>query len=318
VETVFSNCSLATITSAADRLKQGGVVAFPTETVYGLGVDAENPAAVKRMYEIKGRPLDHPVIVHIAELTDVEYWAAEIPTYAIELMRAFWPGPMTLILPRSENAKYFITGGQEFVGLRIPANAIALELIKNFKNLGGKGVAAPSANRFGQISPTSAAAVKAELGELLATEDLILDGGAAEVGVESTIIDCSGSEPKILRLGAITQQMIEDLLQIKISPATAQIRVSGSLERHYAPRAKVITNRAAQAGEGLIAAADVQTPPGVIRLAAPINTDDYARSLYSALRSGDEQQLAVIVVLPPTGDGLAAAIRDRISRAAAN
>jgi L-threonylcarbamoyladenylate synthase len=318
VESVFSNCSLATITDAANRLKQGGVVAFPTETVYGLGVDAENPAAVKRMYEIKGRPLDHPVIVHIAELTDVEYWAADIPTYAIELMRAFWPGPMTLILPRSKNAKDFITGNQEFVGLRIPANAIALGLIKNFKNLGGKGVAAPSANRFGQISPTSAAAVQAEVGELLAKEDLILDGGAADVGVESTIIDCSGIEPKILRLGAITQQMIEELLETKVAPATAEIRVSGSLERHYAPQAKVITDRAAQAGEGLIAAAAIQTPPGVIRLAAPINTEDYARSLYSALRSGDQQQLDVIVVLPPTGDGLAAAIRDRISRAAAN
>jgi L-threonylcarbamoyladenylate synthase len=318
VESVFSNCSLATITDAANRLKQGGVVAFPTETVYGLGVDAENSAAVKRMYEIKGRPLDHPVIVHIAELTDVEYWAAEIPTYAIELMRTFWPGPMTLILPRSENAKDFITGNQEFVGLRIPANAIALGLIKNFKNLGGKGVAAPSANRFGNISPTSAAAVKAELGELLTAEDLILDGGNADVGVESTIIDCSGDEPKILRLGAITQQMIEELLEIEMTSAPAEIRVSGSLERHYAPRAKVITDREAQAGEGLIATIEIPTPPGVIRLAAPINTDDYARSLYGAMRSGDQQQLPVIVVVPPSGEGLAAAIRDRISRAAAN
>lgn len=292
-------------------------MAFPTETVYGLGADAEKETAIARMYEVKGRPTNHPVIVHISNQNLVSYWAVEIPDYAISLMRKFWPGPMTLILKRSEKAKDFITGGQEFVGLRIPSNPIALKLLSEFELLGGHGVAAPSANRFGSVSPTSARDVAEEIGALLGEDDLILDGGASEVGVESTIIDCSRELPRILRLGAITEAMIESVTPIDTDGNLAEIRVSGSLTRHYSPRAKVVAHREAESGEGFIALSDIPTPNGAIRLSAPDSIEDYARSLYSALRKGDSVGLGVIVVIPPRGEGLAAAIRDRIIRASA-
>ena len=293
-------------------------MAFPTETVYGLGADAENESAIARMYEVKGRPTNHPVIVHISNQNLVSYWAEEIPDYAISLMRKFWPGPMTLILKRSEKAKDFITGGQEFVGLRIPSNPIALKLLSEFELLGGHGVAAPSANRFGSVSPTSARDVAEEIGALLGEDDLILDGGASEVGVESTIIDCSRELPRILRLGAVTEAMIEEITSIDSDSDLEEIRVSGSLTRHYSPRAKVVADREAESGEGFIALSDIPTPSGAIRLSAPDSIEDYARSLYSALRKGDSAGLGVIVVIPPRGEGLAAAIRDRIIRASAH
>lgn len=311
-------CSIESLNQAAKRLQIGALVAFPTETVYGLGVDAENEPAVARMYEVKGRPANHPVIVHISDQNLVSYWAEEIPDYAIALMRKFWPGPMTLILKRSKNAKDFITGGQEFVGLRIPSNPIALKLLSEFESLGGHGVAAPSANRFGSVSPTSAKDVAEEIGELLSKEDLILDGGTSEVGVESTIIDCSRELPRILRLGAVTEAMIETIIPIDTDSNLEEIRVSGSLTRHYSPRAKVIIDREAKPGEGLIALSDIPTPDGAVRLTAPDSVEDYARSLYSALRKGDSAGLGVIVVNPPRGEGLAAAIRDRILRASAH
>ncbi len=311
-------CSIESLNQAAKRLQIGALVAFPTETVYGLGVDAENESAVARMYEVKGRPANHPVIVHISDQDLVSYWAEEIPEYAIALMRKFWPGPMTLILKRSKNAKDFITGGQEFVGLRIPSNPIALKLLSEFESLGGHGVAAPSANRFGSVSPTSAKDVAEEIGELLGEEDLILDGGTSEVGVESTIIDCSRELPRILRLGAVTEAMIETIIPIDTDSNLEEIRVSGSLTRHYSPRAKVIIDREAKPGEGLIALSDIPTPNGAVRLTAPDSVEDYARSLYSALRKGDSAGLGVIVVNPPRGEGLAAAIRDRILRASAH
>ena len=311
-------CSIESLNQAAKRLQIGALVAFPTETVYGLGVDAENESAVARMYEVKGRPANHPVIVHISDQNLVSYWAEEIPEYAIALMRKFWPGPMTLILKQSKNAKDFITGGQEFVGLRIPSNPIALKLLSEFESLGGHGVAAPSANRFGSVSPTSARDVFEEIGELLGEEDLILDGGTSEVGVESTIIDCSRELPRILRLGAVTEAMIETVTPIDTDSNLEEIRVSGSLTRHYSPRAKVVIDREAKPGEGLIALSDIQTPDGVVRLAAPESVEQYARSLYSALRKGDSAGLGVIVVNPPRGEGLAAAIRDRIMRASAH
>jgi len=311
-------CSIESLNQAAKRLQIGALVAFPTETVYGLGVDAENEPAVARMYEVKGRPANHPVIVHISDQNLVSYWAEEIPEYAIALMRKFWPGPMTLILKRSRSAKDFITGGQEFVGLRIPSNPIALKLLSEFESLGGHGVAAPSANRFGSVSPTSAKDVAEEIGELLSKEDLILDGGTSEVGVESTIIDCSRELPRILRLGAVTEAMIETVTPIDTDSNLEEIRVSGSLTRHYSPRAKVIINREAKPGEGLIALSDIPTPDGAVRLTAPDSVEDYARSLYSALRKGDSAGLGVIVVNPPRGEGLAAAIRDRIMRASAH
>ena len=311
-------CSLDSLKDAAKRLKNGGLVAFPTETVYGLGVDAENEAAIARMYEVKGRPKDHPVIVHISDQNQVAYWAEEVPEYAITLTRKFWPGPMTLILKRSERAKDFITGGQDFVGLRIPSNPIALNLLNEFESLGGHGVAAPSANRFGSVSPTSASDVRDEISEYLESGDLILDGGTCEVGVESTIIDCSRELPRILRLGAVTEAMIETVTPIDADSDLEEIRVSGSLTRHYSPRAKVVADREAESGEGLIALSDIPTPNGSIRLSSPNSIEDFARSLYSAFRKGDSEGLKIIVVTPPRGDGLAAAIRDRIMRASAH
>ena len=206
----ISNCTATTIKDAATSLINGDLVAFPTETVYGLGADAGNEMAVKKIYQVKGRPSDHPLIVHISNLKQLDKWAREIPEYAIKLARSFWPGPMTLILPRTQLAKDFITGGQNNIGIRIPDQTLALALLTEFEQQGGAGVAAPSANRFGKVSPTTASAVEAELGAFLDSKDLILDGGACEVGVESTIIDCTTQSPIILRPGAITHSMIKE------------------------------------------------------------------------------------------------------------
>ena len=313
----LSICTADTLRSAALALKNGHLVAFPTETVYGLGADASSTEAVARIYETKGRPSDHPLIVHIASMDAMAHWAADIPEYAITLARDFWPGPMTLVLKRSDLAKDFITGGQETVGLRVPAHPIALALIKEFVTAGGYGIAAPSANRFGAVSPTTAQAVEEELASYLHESDLILDGGACLVGVESTIIDCTGPTPMVLRLGAITPLMIEEstgLVALESNPSS--IRVSGSLDSHYSPKAKVILDVVAVAGDGLIAPDQIPTPNGVIRLAAPSTIEEYARVLYHALRSADQQGLEVVVVLQPGGDGLAAAIRDRLQRSA--
>lgn len=316
---IISQCSLSVLRQSAEKLRAGDLVAFPTETVYGIGADAENRDAVARMYQVKNRPASHPVIVHIAELNDVDYWAQEIPEYAINLMRDFWPGPMTLLLKRREVAGDFLTGAQEIVGLRIPANSLALGLLNEFKAVGGKGIAAPSANRYGAVSPTTAEAVSQELSEFLSPSDQILDGGPCLVGVESTIIDCSGQNPKILRPGAISAEMIEESTGIVLEEVgETKIRVSGSDKQHYAPKAKVIVDGQSQSGEGLIAMSDVATPEGVIRLAEPKSIEEYARVLYSALRMSDTQNLQTVRIIPPVGPGLAVAIRDRINRAAAN
>jgi len=316
--------------TAAEHLKAGGLVAFPTETVYGLGADATNAKAVAKIYAAKDRPTDHPLIVHIASMQAMGEWASDIPEFAITLARDFWPGPMTLILKRSELAADFITGGQDSVGLRVPKHAIALALLEAFEKTGGKGIAAPSANRFGQVSPTTSSAVIEELGEHLEENDIVLDGGACEVGVESTIIDCTGDIPRILRPGAISDEMVtastglqifrtyrfvyDSDVGISIVPPD-NIRVSGSLENHYAPKAKVYLDQQPIAGQGLIAMADVATPPGVIRLAAPMNSDEYARILYQALRNGDEQGLAQIIAIQPAGEDIAEAVRDRLRKA---
>jgi len=321
----LSNCSVDALATAAQSLREGSLVAFPTETVYGLGADATNAQAVARIYEVKGRPTDHPLIVHIAGLKYLEQWISDIPEYAIALAGEFWPGPMTLILQRSDLARDFVTGGQETVGVRIPDNSLALGLLEAFHELGGAGIAAPSANRFGQVSPTTADAVKEEIGEFLADTDLVLDGGPSEVGVESTIIDCTGELPRILRPGAITIEMIEEVSGLKVSDSTEKksddfkkedIRVSGSLENHYAPKAKVFLDQQPVEGSGFIALESVNTPDGVIRLAAPESVDEFARVLYSALREGDHQGLDSIYIDQPTGNGLAIAIRDRLSRSA--
>jgi L-threonylcarbamoyladenylate synthase len=321
----ISNCTADSMRDAAVKLAHGALVAFPTETVYGLGADATNAQAVARIYEVKGRPTDHPLIVHIAGLKYLEQWISNIPEYAIELARKFWPGPMTLILERSELAKDFITGGQNTVGIRIPGNSLAVALLEEFHVLGGAGIAAPSANRFGQVSPTTAKAVHEELGDYLSDMDLVLDGGPSEVGLESTIIDCTSNSPRILRPGAITIAMIEDVTGLKVSNSLEErsadfnhetIRVSGSLENHYAPKAQVFLDQPPVNGSGFIAFENIETPDGVIRLAAPTSVEEFARVLYSALRAGDHQSLDSIYIAQPIGDGLAIAIRDRLSRSA--
>ena len=301
--------------TAAQALKAGKLVAFPTETVYGLGADAENEMAVARIYEAKGRPADHPLIVHIASKAQLTDWASKVPAYASALADAYWPGPMTLILERSELAKDFVTGNQDSVGLRVPNHPVALELLKEFVQLGGKGVAAPSANRFGKVSPTTAKAVSDELGQFLEPVDLILDGGSSEVGIESTIIDCRGAAPKILRPGSVTVEMIEQVTNLVLDESESSLRVSGALENHYAPKARVVLDEPASSGDGFIAMSNVETPQGVIRLAAPANLDEYARVLYQSLREADEQSLARVVAWQPTGNGIAIAIRDRLRRA---
>jgi len=318
VSQFLSKCSTEAISHAAANLLAGNLVAFPTETVYGLGADACNAQAVARIYLVKGRPADHPLIVHVASMDALGEWADDVPAYAISLARDFWPGPMTLIMKRSELAGDFITGGQETVGVRVPDHPVALGLLEAFARIGGKGVAAPSANRFGNVSPTTAQAVADELSEYLGDADQILDGGPCEVGVESTIIDCTGDVPRILRPGAITEEMIiqsTGLNRIESGEET-EIRVSGSLDSHYAPAATVVLDQSPIAGQGFIAAADVETPDGVVRLAAPKTDDEFARVLYSALRAADEQGLETVVVAQPSGDGIAIAIRDRLKRAA--
>ena len=310
-----SECTADAITRAAQRLKAGSLVALPTETVYGLGADATNAAAVARIYEAKGRPADHPLIVHVSEMADISDWADEIPEYAISLARKYWPGPMTLIFKRTDLVQDFITGGQDSVGLRVPDHVVALALLAEFKKLGGKGIAAPSANRFGHVSPTSAAAVNAELAAYLVDGDLILDGGPSQVGVESTIIDCTGIAPRILRPGAITAEMIEQVTGLHLEESETDIRVSGSLENHYSPEATVALDCQPQPGDGFIALASVHTPQGVVRLASPANNEEFARVLYAALRSADERSLTRVVVHQPAGDDISVAIRDRLLRA---
>ena len=314
----LSECTAEMIANAAQTLKDGALVAFPTETVYGLGADATSAKAVARIYEVKGRPADHPLIVHIASMDSIGDWAIDIPEYAIKLARDYWPGPMTLILKRSELAQDFITGNQNTVGLRVPAQPIALALLKEFAKLGGKGIAAPSANRFGAVSPTTAAAVMDELIPFLNIDvDRILDGGPCLVGVESTIIDCTKPAPQILRPGAITKEMIEETTGLAVvSEEKTEIRVSGALDSHYSPKAQVVINAMAESGEGFIALATITTPNGAIRLAAPNTVEQYARDLYAALREGDARDLTKIAVILPEGDGLAEAIRDRITKAA--
>ena len=317
VSQFLSNCTADAIASAVKHLIAGDLVAFPTETVYGLGADASNSKAVARIYSVKGRPNDHPLIVHIASMDRMGDWASDVPEYAIALARNFWPGPMTLVLKRSELAGDYVTGGQNTVGVRVPDHLVALALLEAFERAGGKGVAAPSANRFGHVSPTTAAAVLEELDSYLSKEDLVLDGGACAVGVESTIIDCTGLFPRTLRPGAISSAMVEEVTGLKARSVDAgdEIRVSGSLENHYAPAARVLLCETPLPGQGFIALAGIQTPEGVIRLASPRDDEEFAYVLYSALRKADAQKISEVVVIQPTGIGIAVAIRDRLLRA---
>jgi len=318
---IISSCTARTLTDAATSLIAGNLVAFPTETVYGLGADATNSQAIVKLYAAKARPTDHPLIVHISSMANLDRWARQVPEYAIKLARTFWPGPMTLILPRTNLAQDFITGSQDNVALRVPAHSLVLALLAEFEAQGGIGVAAPSANRFGQVSPTSADAVYQELADYLTPKDLILDGGPCQVGVESTIINCTQSVPEILRPGAITATMILDHLglavkQIDSASNNLKIKAPGLLQTHYAPKAKVFLSTTPKPGDGFIALATTPTPAGVIRLASPKNNQEYAQLLYQALRLADSKQLSNVIVIPPSGDDLAIAICDRLERSA--
>jgi L-threonylcarbamoyladenylate synthase len=318
---IISNCTESAVKDAATSLINGNLVAFPTETVYGLGADATNEDAVARIYAAKGRPIGHPLIVHISSMAHLDKWAREIPEYAIKLGRSFWPGPITLILPRTDLAKDFITGGQDNVGIRVPAHAIALALLKNFEAQGGKGIAAPSANRFGAVSPTTVSAVEQELASHLTSSDQILDGGSCEVGIESTIIDCTGKTPRILRPGAITNEMIKiiigELVESDLKSSLSDpIKAPGLLESHYSPKAKIILKGTPLLGDGYIALNSLDTPVGVIRLASPNTHEAYAQILYEAFRLADYKGLKRVFVVPPVGKGIAIAINDRLEKSA--
>jgi L-threonylcarbamoyladenylate synthase len=315
----ISNCSADAISNAAKALKEGHLVAFPTETVYGLGADATNEKAVSRIYSVKGRPTDHPLIVHISSINKLEDWASDIPDYAIKLAREFWPGPMTLILPRKYLAKDFITGGQNNVGLRVPDQPIALALLSKFEEMGGQGVAAPSANRFGAVSPTTADGVNEELGSFFDQDDLVLDGGTCQIGLESTIIDCTGITPRVLRPGLITREKIEEVLLEKLCIEIRRtVRVSGMAPSHYAPKAKVSLDTIPIIGQGMIALKEFPTPTGVIRLASPESLEEFAHCLYEALRAGDRLMLQSISIFQPKIQGAGLAIRDRLAKMASD
>lgn len=298
----------AGIRRAADVLARGGLVAFPTETVYGLGAAAENPSAVRAMFAAKGRPADHPVIVHLGSASLLADWAAEIPSAATSLAEAFWPGPLTLIVRRTSKASDLVTGGLDTVGLRVPGHPVAQRLLAEF----GGEIAAPSANRFGRVSPTTAEHV---LSELNGRVEIILDDGPCQVGLESTIVDVSRGQPAILRPGGITAEQIERVLGSAMgnSLATAP-RVSGSLESHYAPRALVELVSSDQ----LASRTQALTAEGkrVVVLATPADLDQFARDLYSLLRQADAAGCDVILATLPHETGIGAAIADRLRKAA--
>ena len=284
--------------------------------MYGLGADATNAAAVRRIFAVKGRPADHPLIVHLAEATDIDAWAQAVPGYARLLAAAYWPGPLTLILPKLPEVLDVVTGGQATVGLRVPAHPLTHEVIRRL----GTGVAAPSANRFGRVSPTSAAHVRSDLCDHLAADDAILDGGPCSVGVESTILDCTGPLPRLLRAGAITAAMVEQTTGLDVLAPDGTVRASGTLASHYAPQATVHIATADAPleipGAGLIAEAAIPTPDGMVRLLAAADVGAYARDLYAALRASDAHGLTDVVAILPTAEGIGAAVHDRLRRAA--
>ena len=311
------------IAQAVAALVAGKLCAIPTETVYGLAANALDEAAVARVFAAKERPADHPLIVHVATASDVSEWITELPQWAVDLTNAVWPGPLTIVGPRTALASNAVTGNQDTVAVRVPSHPLAQELLQKLKPQGVKGVVAPSANRFGHVSPTSAAHVSADLGEYLdAHGDLILDGGDCQVGVESTIVLATGSQPVVLRPGAVTAADIKRITGVEVSEETTNApRVSGALDSHYSPTAQVILITDAsgielESNAGFLAMAQTPTPAGLTRLATPATIEDFAHELYSSLRAGDDLKLKTIYVVPPTGDGLAQAINDRLNRAA--
>jgi len=313
---------------AVAALREGLLVAFPTETVYGLGANARDPAAVARLYAAKGRPADHPVIVHVAKPDALAHWAREIPPAARALAERFWPGPLTLVLERASGVRDAITGGQDTVAVRCPDHPLAHALLEAAAAAGIDGLVAPSANRFGRLSPTTAAHVVAELGEAVA---VVLDGGACRVGIESTIVDLSGGTPRILRPGMITAADIADCIGALADGEGAETpRVSGALPAHYAPRtplemideehcaARMAAARARGEKVGLLAPAHVLVGcvvPAQIVVAAT-NAEDYARGLYANLRALDDGACTRIVVTTPPEGAAWQGIRDRLARAA--
>ena len=303
------------VARGAEILKAGGLVAFPTETVYGLGADASNARAVARLYAVKGRPADHPVIVHFASAEQAFAWAREVPDAARRLAERFWPGPLTLILKRSPLARDFVTGGQDSVGLRVPSHPVAHELLSIF----GSGVAAPSANRFGLVSPTTAAHVREDLG---ADVELVLEGGPSEVGIESTIVDLSGGGAVLLRPGAITKPQIEEVMKVTEKNLAAP-RHPGSLERHYAPRtpARLVPthdlDRQIAVMTDRVAVLAFSRPDERVDywLRMPREPAAYAQRLYAALRELDSAGCEAILVEAPPDAPEWAAVRDRLRRA---
>lgn len=295
------------VEQAARILRSGGLVAFPTETVYGLGADAANDEAVRRVFAAKGRPADHPLIVHFAAPEDAARWAARWSDDAEKLAAAFWPGPLTLIVPKAAHVSDVVTGGHSTVGVRVPDHPVAQSLLRAFEG----GLAAPSANRFGQVSPTTAAHVAIELADRV---DLILDGGACRVGVESTIVDLSGETPRLLRPGGVSLESLEATLgrPVSIGGDTA---APGTLPSHYAPRARVL----AVAAEDLQSTLAREAASGAVvrELALPADPAAAARALYAALRELDEVGVDVAVVALPDPSGLGRAVADRLLRAAA-
>lgn len=316
----------AGLDAAVRILRAGGLVAIPTETVYGLAADASNPAAVRRLYQIKGRPPGHPVIIHIAGIEALPRWASRVSEDARRLAEAFWPGPLTLILPRTGAVVDEVTGGRDTVGLRVPDHPLTLALLRAFDG----GLAAPSANRFGRVSPTTAADVLADLG---GDVDLVLDGGPCGVGVESTIVDCSeeGAPPVILRPGGVTAEQIEVALGHPVRrTAGGPSRAPGMLPAHYAPHAQVIvvenpedalalagTHASTGKRTGLLTPRAMRAPEGVIALIAGETPEAYAALLYDRLREADRLGLDLLVVVPPPAVGVGVAVRDRLTRAAA-
>ncbi|HYD58199.1 MAG TPA: L-threonylcarbamoyladenylate synthase [Burkholderiales bacterium] len=305
------------IAHAARILREGGLVAFPTETVYGLGADASNAAAVARMYAVKGRPADHPVIVHFESMEPALAWSRDIPKVAFDLAKRFWPGPLTLILRASDRAKPFVTGGQPSVGIRVPSHPVAQRLLKAF----GDGIAAPSANRFGHVSPTSASHVRADLGDDV---ELVLEGGPSEVGIESTIVDLSGDGAVLLRPGRISRAELEELVSLREKDASAP-RHSGGLERHYAPRTPArlvpthtLDQEIARLGDKVAVLAFSRPDERVdYWLRMPRDPQAYAQRLYAALRELDGAGCEQILVEAPPEALDWAAVADRLQRACA-
>ena len=316
------------VAEAAAALRNGGLVAFPTETVYGLGADASNDAAVERIYTAKGRPVVHPVILHVSDVAALDTWADHVPDYARDLAASHWPGPLTLVLERRAGLGERAAGGSSTIGLRSPSHPVARALLAAF----GGAIAAPSANRFGRVSATTAAHVVAELAEVLdPSTDRILDGGPCDVGVESTIVDCTGPVPVILRLGGVAQAAIEAVVGAAVDLRTAGTTAApGTLPGHYAPMARVVLVGRRDVGAraagllatgrrvGLLASAPAPAdlPVGLTVLDSPADVDDFARVLYTRLRDADRAGLEVLLVVAPPTDGIGAAVIDRLVRAA--